>query len=1309
MKTLAVALVLLFCTVFISNAENEPNDWALTANILTLNGSNNGSLSAIDNVDWYKIVITTDGRLKINTTSQSALCVGAYLYDQDSIAELANNYWQGNYCNDTSKTFEYSVTPGTYYIKCLNQQGAGNYSISSIFVLPLFSTDPEPNNIAAQASVLAPNSTSTGHLGYHGNGLTDNTDWWKITLTTDTRLRINTTSQGTLCVGAFLYDQDSTTELTNNYWVGGLYCNDTSKSMEYSLIPGTYYIKCLNENGYGSYSITSTSILPIFTTEAEPNNMAIQATTLTPNNTSTGHLGYHGGGLTDNIDWWKITLTADARLRVNTTSQSTLCVGAFLYDQDSTIELTNNYWVGGLYCNDTSKSLEYSLLPGTYYIKCINESGYGAYSISSLLILPIMTDDAEPNDSAELSIVLPLNDSLTGHLGYYGNVFTDIYDWYKITTTDFGRLVVNTKSQISLCVGAYLIASDTTTELVNNYWQGNYCNDTSKTMYSGLLTPGTYFIRCNRESGYGAYRLKNMFEPVPTAHFGYTGYINSFSFTDSSMGATSYLWSFGDGATSTLVNPQHTYQQPGMYNVCLITSNVVGSDTFCLYVNIKGIKNVEVNKAGNTGDATIYVYGGGFTTNTTFKLTRSGYPDIVGDTVIIPCVGAIRSTFDLRNQSTGLWNVVVNIPGDTTMTLVDGFTIEAGVAADPWVDIIGRDRIVFNRNQTYTITYGNNGNVDATGVPLWIVVQNEPGITVTFEGFEVELPKVAIDSGWTVIKDSIPIYYDVDSLFGEPFNARIYGFYIPIIPAGQTESVKMIIKSDQNVKVMAWVNTPYFQSPLSNDFKTCIALAAAKMLTNGIGLVSPIGSCVHSITTTYIYDWTSYKQPQPQTPKTWGSQLWNLTTTALSCAGALTPMGMALNWAVNVTTFAADFSSSWDAAMSCKEAYGQKSRKDKSIRAVSSLDPNEIIGPSGYTTENYSLKNGSYSYTIFFENFATATAPAQEVVIIDTLNPLVYDFNNFSFSQVSFGDSMVVPVSGQREFTKDVDLRPAKNIILRIDAKLDTISGVIKWHFLSLDPVNLNLTEDPAEGFLPPNVTSPEGEGSVSYNVGLKASLVHGTPVKAKASIVFDMNPAIATNEWLNTLDMALPQSNILPLNSVINDTVFELHWTGTDAGSGIRNYTIFVSENDSDFVAWKSYTPETSAFFTGHFGSNYKFYSIAYDSLGLTELIPSLPDAETQLQLSVDDKSQNPCSLNIFPNPANDGAKIVFNLTETGNVKLRITDLQGREVKLLMNEIATLGFHTLTINTKEFNAGVYFVIIETESSSTTKKFSVLK
>ena len=63
------------------------------------------------------------------------------------------------------------------------------------------------------------------------------------------------------------------------------------------------------------------------------------------------------------------------------------------------------------------------------------------------------------------------------------------------------------------------------------------------------------------------------------------------NFTDKSQSATSWLWDFGDGSTSTLENPTHTYINAGNYSVSLTASNPIGNNKLVKtgYIQISNI------------------------------------------------------------------------------------------------------------------------------------------------------------------------------------------------------------------------------------------------------------------------------------------------------------------------------------------------------------------------------------------------------------------------------------------------------------------------------------------------------------------------------------------------------------------------------------------------------------------------------------------------------------------------------------------------------------------------------------------------
>jgi len=76
----------------------------------------------------------------------------------------------------------------------------------------------------------------------------------------------------------------------------------------------------------------------------------------------------------------------------------------------------------------------------------------------------------------------------------------------------------------------------------------------------------------------------------------------SVAFNNTTTGATSYQWNFGDGNGSTQTNPTHNYTVPGSYTVSLISTNASGcKDTLIapVFVNI-GVLNPSFTKSNTT-------------------------------------------------------------------------------------------------------------------------------------------------------------------------------------------------------------------------------------------------------------------------------------------------------------------------------------------------------------------------------------------------------------------------------------------------------------------------------------------------------------------------------------------------------------------------------------------------------------------------------------------------------------------------------------------------------------------------------------
>jgi PKD repeat protein/Zn-dependent metalloprotease len=64
------------------------------------------------------------------------------------------------------------------------------------------------------------------------------------------------------------------------------------------------------------------------------------------------------------------------------------------------------------------------------------------------------------------------------------------------------------------------------------------------------------------------------------------------SFFNLSQNANSYSWNFGDGTTSSLLNPSHTFQDEGNYTVSLTANGLTNSDTYEVNVGVVNFDEV---------------------------------------------------------------------------------------------------------------------------------------------------------------------------------------------------------------------------------------------------------------------------------------------------------------------------------------------------------------------------------------------------------------------------------------------------------------------------------------------------------------------------------------------------------------------------------------------------------------------------------------------------------------------------------------------------------------------------------------------
>lgn len=614
-------------------------------------------------------------------------------------------------------------------------------------------------------------------------------------------------------------------------------------------------------------------------------------------------------------------------------------------------------------------------------------------------------------------------------------------------------------------------------------------------------------------------------------------------------------------------------------------------------------------RGGNEGSVRAKVIGSGFAQGAQVRLVASGMPDVVGNLVAVPNSSLLSATFILNGAPIGQRNVVVTNPDTSSVTAPNAFTVEEGCRSEIWVDILGLNVFVTGRTHTYYIVYGNRGNCDALGVPVWL-----GGIP---PGSTVGAPTLAPPPQPPNVPPLPPVPPVVDR-DGE----RQVPIVVPVMPPDSSGIVPFNVSTSgpDSYELRAWTSPPLFNSLPESPFSVDWAPCNRAISTIGLSLLGfyPGGGCLTQISihaaqiANQIYgrDLTDVYAASGLLASAYGSAA-VLALDTPACGASFVP---GLN--VAVTSMNVAFAA-FDAYLECNNVRLELNLKRLRAQRVGSFDPNDKVGPQGWGLDRFVAVDSALYYVIDFENLASATAPAQEVVVIDQLDSTAFDLSTVSLGPIAFGAKSIVPPSASPNYETVVDLRPEVGIIVRVKNTLDPLTGVLKWTMTAIDPATGQIPDDPRIGFLPPNVASPQGQGFVSFGVRPKRALPTGSVVRNSASITFDTNAPILTQKWFNTLDASPPTSRTSPLPPSVGALTFPVAWQGIDVGSGIANYSVFVSDNGGPFKEWHRSSTATTTLFNGLGGHSYSFFSIARDQAGNAEPLKTVAEASTVVNVA--------------------------------------------------------------------------------------------
>lgn len=141
-----------------------------------------------------------------------------------------------------------------------------------------------------------------------------------------------------------------------------------------------------------------------------------------------------------------------------------------------------------------------------------------------------------------------------------------------------------------------------------------------------------FLVSCKKEA-----------EPIARYTLNKTAVIpdETIDFTNTSENASSYLWDFGDGNTSTEENPKHAYSSSGIFTVTLTVTGKGGKDSFKQTVEVSmtitgtWITTFHFNRLSYEGIFEITQHSNNLVSGTFFINDGSGYKtDILSSSII---------------------------------------------------------------------------------------------------------------------------------------------------------------------------------------------------------------------------------------------------------------------------------------------------------------------------------------------------------------------------------------------------------------------------------------------------------------------------------------------------------------------------------------------------------------------------------------------------------------------------------------------------------------------------------------------------
>lgn len=241
------------------------------------------------------------------------------------------------------------------------------------------------------------------------------------------------------------------------------------------------------------------------------------------------------------------------------------------------------------------------------------------------------------------------------------------------------------------------------------------------------------------------------------------------------------------------------------------------------------------------------------------------------------------------------------------------------------------------------------------------------------------------------------------------------------------------------------------------------------------------------------------------------------------------------------------------------------------------------------------------------------------------------------------------------------------------------------------------------------NFSSLTTIGSLSSTAN-SGTIIATLPSKPKAGTkyrirVISSDPVVTDGNNGSNLELYACAKVTALSASPITSTSATLNWTGVSCTANYKvQYrkqntnpwtTTYLTTNSHTIIGLLAntvydYRIETYCSMNG--SSNSGYTAIQQFTTAMRLALDSIPALET---------------ISIYPNPAVNQTIIQFTLQRSSNVSIKMYDVSGNEIEMLLNDRLKQGGHSLRLNTNDFSKGFYYIQMITSSGIQNRKLIV--